>query len=107
MEYNQKALEAAIQTEKLGHPVYFFAETDTTNDRIRDLALEGAPEGTLAVAELQTAGRGRRGRPWQAPADTAQYPACPGIGADPFGGDRPDRSHGRTNGTGTRDQMAQ
>lgn len=73
MEYNQKALEAAIQTKKLGHPVYFFAETDTTNDRIRDLALEGAPEGTLAVAELQTAGRGRRGRPWQAPADTGVW----------------------------------
>ena len=73
MEYNQKALEAAIQTEKLGHPVYFFAETDTTNDRIRDLAQEGAPEGTLAVADLQTAGRGRRGRPWQAPAGTGVW----------------------------------
>ena len=54
----------------MGQPLYFYPETDTTNDRIRELALEGAPEGTLAVAELQTAGRGRRGRAWQAPAES-------------------------------------
>ena len=59
-----------MHTKKLGRPVYFYEETDTTNNRIRDLALEGESEGTLAVAELQTAGRGRRGRPWQAPAGT-------------------------------------
>ena len=73
MEYHQKALEAAIQTEKLGHPVYFYEETDTTNERIRELALAGAPEGTLAVAELQKAGRGRRGRPWQSPTGTGVW----------------------------------
>ncbi|MGN0135688.1 biotin--[acetyl-CoA-carboxylase] ligase [Anaerotignum sp.] len=71
--YTQKALETAIKTEKLGHPVYFYEETDTTNDRIRDLAGEGAPEGTLAIAEQQTAGRGRKGRPWQAPAGTGVW----------------------------------
>lgn len=72
-EYNQKVLENALKTEKMGHPLYFYEETDTTNDRIRDLALEGKPEGTLAVAELQTAARGRRGRPWQAPAGSGVW----------------------------------
>ena len=70
MQYDKQALESAIKTEKMGQPLYFYPETDTTNDRIRELALEGAPEGTLAVAELQTAGRGRRGRAWQAPAES-------------------------------------
>ena len=69
-EYKKATVEAALKTEKMGHPLYFYPETDTTNDRIRELALEGAPEGTLAVAELQTAARGRRGRAWQAPAES-------------------------------------
>ena len=68
--YNKPAIEAALKTEKMGHPLYFYPETDTTNDRIRELALEGAQEGTLAVAELQTAARGRRGRTWEAPKDS-------------------------------------
>ena len=69
-EYNKQALEDAVKTEKLGHPLYFYPETDTTNDRIRELALEDAAEGTLAVAEMQTACRGRMGRTWQAPKDS-------------------------------------
>ena len=69
-EYNKQALENAIKTKKLGQPLYFYSETDTTNDRIRELALEGLPEGTLAVAEMQTAGRGRMGRAWQTPKDS-------------------------------------
>jgi len=70
MQYDKQALENVIKTKKMGHPLYFYPETDTTNDRIRELALEAAPEGTLAVAELQTAARGRRGRAWQAPAES-------------------------------------
>lgn len=68
MRYDKAALEGALKTKKLGRPLYFYPETDSTNDRIRELALEGAAEGTLAVAEMQKAGRGRRGRAWQAPA---------------------------------------
>lgn len=67
-EYGKAAWEAALRTKKMGHPFYFYPETDSTNERIRALAAEGAPEGTLALAERQTAGRGRRGRAWQAEA---------------------------------------
>ncbi|MBQ9092027.1 MAG: biotin--[Anaerotignum sp.] len=72
-EYHKTAIEAALKTKKMGHPLYFYPETDTTNERIRQLALEGAPEGTLAVAEMQTAARGRRGRAWQAPAESGVW----------------------------------
>jgi BirA family biotin operon repressor/biotin-[acetyl-CoA-carboxylase] ligase len=48
-----------------------FRRTDSTNDRARALAAAGAPDGTLVTAEEQTAGRGRQGRSWSAPAGTA------------------------------------
>jgi BirA family biotin operon repressor/biotin-[acetyl-CoA-carboxylase] ligase len=40
---------------------------DSTNDLAKQLAAEGAPEGTLILAEEQTVGRGRRGRAWHSP----------------------------------------
>ena len=42
--------------------------TDSTNERARALAIAGAPHGTLVTAAEQTAGRGRQGRRWSAPA---------------------------------------
>ncbi len=38
---------------------------DSTNTRLMLRAAEGAPSGLVLAAETQTAGRGRRGRPWQ------------------------------------------
>lgn len=45
--------------------------TDSTNDRARELAVEGAVSGTVVTADEQTAGRGRTGRKWSAPAGSA------------------------------------
>jgi len=45
--------------------------TGSTNDHARELALAGAPHGTVVVAEQQTAGRGRQGRSWSAPPGRA------------------------------------
>ena len=70
MNTYQTALKNRLQGRKMGQPLYFYEETDSTNDRIRELAAEDAPEGALAIAERQTAGRGRRGRAWEAPAGT-------------------------------------
>lgn len=41
-----------------------FIEIGSTNDVAADLARQGAPEGTVITAQLQTKGRGRRGRQW-------------------------------------------
>jgi BirA family biotin operon repressor/biotin-[acetyl-CoA-carboxylase] ligase len=54
-----------------GHPRRHFRITDSTNERARELALGGAPSGTVVTAAEQTAGRGRRGRVWTAPAGKA------------------------------------
>ena len=45
-----------------------FASIDSTNRYLLDEARAGAPEGIVAVADHQTAGRGRLGRSWEAPA---------------------------------------
>ncbi len=48
-----------------------FAVVGSTNDVVRGWLAEGTPEVCLAVADRQTAGRGRNGRPWLAPAGSA------------------------------------
>jgi BirA family biotin operon repressor/biotin-[acetyl-CoA-carboxylase] ligase len=56
---------------RIGHPRVHLRRTDSTNERARTLALAGAPHGTLVTASEQTAGRGRQGRTWSAPAGSA------------------------------------
>jgi BirA family biotin operon repressor/biotin-[acetyl-CoA-carboxylase] ligase len=55
----------------LGHPRVHLRRTGSTNERARELAFAGAPAGTLVTACEQTAGRGRQGRRWSAPAGSS------------------------------------
>jgi BirA family transcriptional regulator, biotin operon repressor / biotin---[acetyl-CoA-carboxylase] ligase len=55
----------------IGLPRVHHRTTDSTNERAKDLALAGAPHGTLVTAGEQTAGRGRQGRSWVAPPGAA------------------------------------
>ncbi|HEX4467247.1 MAG TPA: biotin--[acetyl-CoA-carboxylase] ligase [Solirubrobacteraceae bacterium] len=55
----------------LGSPRVHLRLTDSTNERARELAAAGAPSGTLVTAAEQSAGRGRGGRRWSAPAGTS------------------------------------
>ncbi len=54
-----------------GKPHRHYRRTESTNDRVRELAAAGAPHGTVVTATEQTAGRGRQGRTWTAPAGKA------------------------------------
>jgi BirA family biotin operon repressor/biotin-[acetyl-CoA-carboxylase] ligase len=56
---------------RLGRPRLHLRETGSALDRARELAAAGAPHGTLVTAGVQTAGRGRQGRAWSAPAGQA------------------------------------
>lgn len=62
---------AAADRRALGFPRIHFRRTDSTNERARELAVRGAPSGTLVTASGQTAGRGRQGRTWVATQDRA------------------------------------
>ena len=61
----------------------FFPELDSTNDRLKALARQGAPQGTVLLADRQTSGHGRLGRSFHSPAGTGIYmsillrPQCP------------------------------
>ena len=54
-----------------GRPRRHYRLTGSTNDRARELAESGAISGTIVTATEQSAGRGRSGRRWSAPAGTA------------------------------------
>lgn len=60
-------LESTVDTEWAGQTILYFDETDSTNTEARKAAEDGAPHGTLAVADYQSMGKGRRGRSWEAP----------------------------------------
>ncbi len=51
--------------------IEWVAEIGSTNTELLERAKAGAGEGLVKIADLQTAGRGRRGRSWTAPPGTA------------------------------------
>lgn len=66
-------LRPLLNTHDLGQVLHAYEELASTNDRARELAEEGAAHGEVVIAERQTAGRGRRGRPWVSPARKNLY----------------------------------
>jgi len=66
-DLSAEAIRAALTTRFVGRNLVYLPETDSTNTKARRLARQGAPEGTLVIADYQTAGRGRFNRRWLAP----------------------------------------
>ncbi|MDO5424417.1 MAG: biotin--[acetyl-CoA-carboxylase] ligase [Eubacteriales bacterium] len=66
-----EAIESFLKTEWAGRKLYCLDTIDSTNNYAKKLAEEGAPHGTLVLAEKQEAGKGRRGRGWSTPKGTA------------------------------------
>lgn len=66
-----KALKSRLPAGSLGEPLHYFESTGSTNDIAIELASQGAPAGTLVLADEQTAGRGRLDRSWSTPQGAA------------------------------------
>ncbi|MBI3301384.1 MAG: biotin--[acetyl-CoA-carboxylase] ligase [Deltaproteobacteria bacterium] len=64
---NVDTIRRFVHTRLLGQVVHYWAEVDSTNAALLRLTKEGALEGTVVVADAQTAGRGRIGKPWFSP----------------------------------------
>jgi len=64
---NVDKLQEGLPTKRLGRKIFFSHEVGSTNSWAKELALLGAEEGTVAIAESQTAGRGRLDRGWVSP----------------------------------------
>ncbi len=66
---NEECLDPESIRRGLGQSLFagnivYHVTLDSTNNLAKELALRGAPEGTIVLAEEQTAGMGRRGRSW-------------------------------------------
>ena len=61
-------IKDGLNTTFVGREVFYYSKTGSTNLIAKDLAADGAKEGTLVIAEEQTRGRGRLGREWLSPA---------------------------------------
>ena len=67
------SLQALLGEERMAR-VLCYESTDSTNRRLQEAALDGsAPNGLIAVANEQTAGRGRLGRSFSSPQDMGIY----------------------------------
>lgn len=71
--FSKTAIESYLDTETIGRSLVFHKETGSTNLDAKALAEKSEESGTLVVADMQTAGRGRRGRGWVAPAGQNIY----------------------------------
>ncbi len=65
---SEEELKASLETKWAGKQIVLLDQVDSTNTEARRRGEQGAPHGTLILTELQTAGKGRRGRSWSSPA---------------------------------------
>lgn len=70
---SREEIESQMNTKWAGKTVAYFAVTDSTNNQAKMLGDQGAPHGLLAVADMQKAGKGRRGRAWESPSGASIY----------------------------------
>jgi len=64
-------IRRGLVTEFMGQEIICYQSIGSTNEVAKELAKQGAPQGTLVIAEEQTEGKGRRGRSWLAPAGSS------------------------------------
>ncbi len=63
-------IRSALRGSTFWNRLVYLDRVGSTNDVAKELASKGAPEGTIVVADEQTAGRGRMNRRWIAPPGT-------------------------------------
>jgi len=68
---NKNELESIRKTAWIGTRLECYDVIGSTNTTAMQMAEEGAPHGTLVVADRQDSGKGRRGRSWIVPAGIA------------------------------------
>lgn len=68
-----EAIRRRLTTQTVGRRICLYDAVTSTNHVLRDLAKAGTPEGTVVLAEGQTAGRGRGGKGWFSPPGVNLY----------------------------------
>ncbi len=57
-------IQDGLKTKFIGKKIYYFKQTDSTNEQAKKFIIKGAVDGTVLISEEQTEGRGRLGRYW-------------------------------------------
>ena len=70
---NKEYIEGYLQQEAAGLLISVEEEVTSTNTVLKQVAVQGAPEGTVLLASRQTAGKGRLGRSFYSPEETGIY----------------------------------
>ena len=70
---SKEKIERALDGCGMASELQVFEELDSTNRKLKELAEEGAPEGTVVIADRQSKGRGRLGRSFFSPEGTGIY----------------------------------
>jgi len=73
--FNAPTLRSALIGTRFSGNLHHFPQVDSTNTMLLAAAANGAPEGTVYLADEQTAGRGRGGHAWHSAAGTSDEPA--------------------------------
>lgn len=68
MDWNLDVLEKRLAGKLFGHKLFYYSETESTNDEAFSLGIAGTPEGTVVIADSQSRGKGRLQRSWYSPA---------------------------------------
>ena len=64
-EFSASAILKNVRTRSIGRDILFYDECTSTQDMVREALQKGAAHGITAVTDLQTKGKGRRGRRWE------------------------------------------
>jgi BirA family transcriptional regulator, biotin operon repressor / biotin---[acetyl-CoA-carboxylase] ligase len=72
-QFDANSLQPILAGRRIGGLLCYRESVDSTNRVAMRLAREGAAEGTVVVADAQTAGRGRLNRAWQSPPGSNLY----------------------------------
>lgn len=73
LPFNGVEVASVLDTEVIGKEVHFFDDLGSTNLKAFELGRTGAPEGTVVIADAQSAGKGRIGRRWESPPGMNLY----------------------------------
>lgn len=68
---SESEIASRLTTKWAGRKLYYLDTTGSTNNDAKRMGEEGEPHGTMVVADIQTAGKGRRGRSWQSLSGTS------------------------------------
>ncbi|MGH7370813.1 MAG: biotin--[acetyl-CoA-carboxylase] ligase [Candidatus Methylomirabilales bacterium] len=71
--FDRAGITSLLQTDRFGRELHFYKEVGSTNLIAQELGRKGEGEGTVVVADAQTAGLGRAGKSWFSPPGVNLY----------------------------------